>query len=230
MLWLLLQAPSIRWFLDFSDLLLVTPLCFLAPVTAVVFFAGVQHARGGGYSALNTFPFLSVVINHKSLHSPAQGLLREHPVAWGGGTGDPALWDPAAGAGCAAAPRGAAGGCPRRMLPLAPGPRSAPALDADSRCCMSKTCSTGHARCRLRSRYLAQQSAASPCPAPPRCVHPRTPKSWSPCPRGAGTPQHGAPQPCIISSSALGSTVPWFGGQGAVHPGQSRGLGWYHEL
>lgn len=173
LLWLLLQAPSIRWFLDFSDLLLITPLCFLAPVTAVFLFAGLQRAQGGGYSALNAFPFLSAGMDHKSPHSPAQEPLGEHPAVWGRGTGGPALRDPAAGAGCAAAPRGAARGCSRRMLPPAPGPRSAPALDADSRCCMSKTRSTGCARCRLGSRYPAQQSAPSPCPAPRCCVHPR---------------------------------------------------------
>lgn len=87
LLWLLLQAPSIRWFLDFSDLLLISLLCFLAPVTAVFLFAGLRRAQGGGYSALNAFPFLSAGMDHKSPHSPAQEPLGEHPAVWGEGRG-----------------------------------------------------------------------------------------------------------------------------------------------
>lgn len=41
------QAPSIRWILNFSDLLLVTPLCFLALAAAIIFLAGEHAARSG---------------------------------------------------------------------------------------------------------------------------------------------------------------------------------------
>lgn len=153
--------------------------------------------------------------------SPAGELLGGHPAAWKGRDGA----DPAAHSagpcsrrlGCAAAPRGAAGGCSRRRL--------------------------GHARLSrwmlIHAAALAKPAAARPrmllTPGaviwqgrllpPPAQVLPsvsipegssRTPKSWSPCPGGAGTPP----------STALGSLVPWSGDQGAAYPGQRRSLGW----
>lgn len=100
------------------------------------------------------------------------------------GPGCPALRGPTAGARAVPQPRMA-------LLEDAPAGAGA-ALDADSRCCISKARSR-RARCRLGSSYLAGQSSASLCPGPPP-ANPsqrgaaRTPRSWSLCPEDAGTP------------------------------------------
>lgn len=52
------QAPFIRWFLGFSDLLLVTSLCFLARAAALVFLAGERVACLGTWLFIfKRFPF-----------------------------------------------------------------------------------------------------------------------------------------------------------------------------
>lgn len=100
----------------------------------------------------------------------------------------PALQGPVAGAGLCRSPAW----CCWRMLLLVPGPRSALALDADSRCCISKARShpavhaVGPGAVIRQGRELPPPAQVLPSVSLPEGSS-RTPKSWSLCARGAGT-------------------------------------------
>ena len=121
------------------------------------------------------------------------------------------------------------------MLLPAPGPRSALALDADSRCCSSRARSRPAVHA-VASGAVIWQGTELP---PPARVHP-----WEIHPGGEQQdPQIpvAASQGCwhplgvgltvaarhrLRCSSSLGSAGPWFGERGEANPGERRRLGW----